>query len=169
MSTLLARGLAALSLIGLTAIPGIAQQFRIDTVAGQPEPVNVPPTNTFLRAPQGLAFDAQGNLYIVQVNDDILEHGKRRDRQHQHLCRNRYYLCFLRALAASASGAAFQAPRYVAIDPAGNIFLTEIIGCTVDAHRRRDQSRHGLRGHYWLVRVLRARECRPPVRSSAAI
>lgn len=132
MRTFSTQALAAASLIGLMAAASVAQpQYRIETIAGQPAPVNVPPTNTFLQAPQGLAFDGQGNFYIVQVDAGILSMVSAATGNITTVAGS--------GGANSAAGfggpatrAAFPGLRYVAFDSTGNIFLTDWVSCTVD-------------------------------------
>jgi hypothetical protein len=39
-------------------------RYRIETVAGQPAPLGVPATATYLMGPQGLLIDGSDNLFV---------------------------------------------------------------------------------------------------------
>ncbi len=105
--------------------------YRIDTIAGQLRPSGVPGTSTFLQAPQGLAFDGSGSLYIVEVDGAIVRKIDAANTSVSTVA-GTGFLHRHTGSGGPALSASFNAVRYVAVDSSGNLFLTEWGSCVVD-------------------------------------
>jgi sugar lactone lactonase YvrE len=98
-------------------------RYRVEAFAGQPAPEGVAATASFLVSPQGLAVDASNHLYICEVNG--------------HTVRKVDLSTGTIALFAGtgvygdsgdggpALNAQFSNARYVALDSAGNVYISD--------------------------------------------
>ncbi|MGD0579165.1 MAG: hypothetical protein ABSC08_09585 [Bryobacteraceae bacterium] len=125
------------TLLFLGCLAAAQDRYRIDTFAGTPAPEGVSATSSFLTSPQGIAVDSAGNLYIGVVNQWRV---KRVD----------VGTTIIHTVAGNGIGsnsgdngpalqAGLGAPRYVALNAAGDMFISEGDSCVV---RKVDHATH---------------------------
>jgi uncharacterized protein (TIGR03437 family) len=145
--------LACFGLGSLLAIPIFAQgPYRIDTVAGQPVLSGVSANSRIFGSPQGLFIDPFNNLFVAEANGgrvDLIPGGSEMPSFVAKIGGIRpLELAFMpgQAIATIVAGiggvgfsgdggpatnALFSAPRYVALDAGGNVYVADDGNCVV--------------------------------------
>lgn len=114
----------------ILAIPAFAQgPYRIDTLAGQPVRSGALANSRIFGSPQGLFIDASNNLFVAETN------GGRVDRIASGSA-IATIVAGIGAIGFSGDGgpainALFSAPRYVAVDARGNVYIADDGNCVV--------------------------------------
>jgi len=117
------------TLLATVCLATAQDRYRIETIAGMPAPDGVAATSTFLSSPQGLAADASGNLYVGNVNSwKVKKIDAGTTIVHTFAGTG---VAGYTGDGTLATSARINAPRYVALNAVGDVFISDWTDCVI--------------------------------------